>query len=252
MRDAGIQTELLGPGDGDHAAGLTIGAVCDSLTPEFPDISISKLRYLEDRELVTPRRTNGGYRLYGPRDVERLRTILRLQRDEFLPLKVIREELDATHTHTGTVPVAKQSRRIKRENLGSGQTSRRHGIVEVMSSSGADRSLIKSLQQYGLVGAGDEFDETEVEVIKAGVELGSYGLEPRHLRSLRVAAEREAGLLEQVLSTSLRSPNPERRREAMDALETLAALASHVRHLMLMQELRRVVDTIAQSYPEAP
>jgi DNA-binding transcriptional MerR regulator len=248
VRDAGVQTELLGPDDGEHAAGLTIGAVCDSLKPEFPDISISKLRYLEDRELVTPRRTSGGYRLYGPRDVERLRTILRLQRDEFLPLKVIREELEATHT--GTVPVAKQSRRMKRENLGGGEPERRQGIVQVMSSSGADRALIKSLQQYGLVGGGDAFDGTEVDVIKAAVELGSYGLEPRHLRTLKVAAEREAGLLEQVLSTGLRSPNPDRRHEAMDALESLAALASHVRHLMLVQELRRVVTTVAQSYPE--
>ena len=243
-----MQTELLGPDDGEHAAGLTIGAVCDSLKPEFPDISISKLRYLEDRELVTPRRTSGGYRLYGPRDVERLRTILRLQRDVFLPLKVIREELAATHT--GTVPVAKQSRRMKRENLGGGEPERRQGIVQVMSSSGADRALIKSLQQYGLVGGGDAFDGTEVDVIKAAVELGSYGLEPRHLRTLKVAAEREAGLLEQVLSTGLRSPNPDRRHEAMDALESLAALASHVRHLMLVQELRRVVATVAQSYPE--
>ncbi len=243
-----MQTELLGPDDGEHAAGLTIGAVCDSLKPEFPDISISKLRYLEDRELVTPRRTSGGYRLYGARDVERLRTILRLQRDEFLPLKVIREELESTHT--GTVPVAKQSRRMKRENLGGGEPERRQGIVQVMSSSGADRALIKSLQQYGLVGGGDAFDETEVDVIKAAVELGAYGLEPRHLRTLKVAAEREAGLLEQVLSTGLRSPNPDRRHEAMDALESLAALASHVRHLMLVQELRRVVATVAQSYPE--
>jgi DNA-binding transcriptional MerR regulator len=248
VRDAGVQTELLGPDDGGHAAGLTIGAVCDSLKPEFPDISISKLRYLEDRDLVTPRRTSGGYRLYGPRDVERLRTILRLQRDEFLPLKVIREELESTHT--GAVPVAKQSRRIKRENLGGTEPGRLQGIVQVMSSSGADRALIKSLQQYGLVGGGDAFDETEVEVIKAAVELGSYGLEPRHLRTLKVAAEREAGLLEQVVSTGLRSSNPDRRDEAMDALESLAALASHVRHLMLVQELRRVVATIAQSYPE--
>jgi DNA-binding transcriptional MerR regulator len=243
-----VQTELLGPDDGDHAAGLTIGAVCDSLKPEFPDISISKLRYLEDRELVTPRRTSGGYRLYGPRYGDRLRTILRLQRDEFLPLKVIREELESTHT--GAVPVAKQSWRIKRENLGGAEPERRQGIVQVMSSSGADRALIKSLQQYGLVGGGDAFDDTEVDVIKAAVELGTYGLEPRHLRTLKVAAEREAGLLEQVLSTSLRSPNPDRRHEAMDALESLAALASHVRHLMLVQELRRVVAAVAQSYPE--
>jgi DNA-binding transcriptional MerR regulator len=115
VRDAGVQTELLSPDDEDTAAGRTIGAVCDMLKPEFPDLSISKLRYLEDQELVTPRRTSGGYRLYGPRDVERLRTILTLQRDEFLPLKVIREELDAMRT--GAVASAKQARRIKRENL---------------------------------------------------------------------------------------------------------------------------------------
>lgn len=248
MRDAGVQTELLGPDGGDHAAGLTIGAVCDALKPEFPDISISKLRYLEDQELVTPRRTSGGYRVYGPRDVERLRTILRLQRDEFLPLKVIREELDSTRT--GTVGVAKQARRIKRENLGTGDGPRRHGLVEVMSASGADRALVKSLQQYGLVGGGEDFDETEVEVIKTAVELGAYGLEPRHLRTLKMATEREAGLLEQVLATGLRSPNPDRRREAMDDLESLAALASHVRHLLLMQELRGVVAAIAPSHPE--
>jgi DNA-binding transcriptional MerR regulator len=248
VRDAGVQTELLGPDDGEHAAGMTIGAVCDSLRAEFPDISISKLRYLEDRDLVTPRRTSGGYRLYGPRDVERLRTILRLQRDEFLPLRVIREELDATRT--GTVGMAKQSRRIKRENLGSDDDPRRHGIVEVMSASGADRPLIKSLQQFGLVGGGDAFDESEVEVIKTAVELGAYGLEPRHLRTLKMATVREAGLLEQVLATGLRSANPDRRREAMDDLESLAALASHVRHLLLMQELRRVVLAIAPSHPE--
>lgn len=248
MRDAGVQTELLDPDDGDHAAGLTIGAVCDQLKPDFPDLSISKLRYLEDRELVTPRRTSGGYRLYGPRDVERLRTILRLQRDEFLPLKVIREELDSTRT--GTVGVAKQARRIKRENLGAGGTGRRYGIEEVLSASGADRELVRALEQYGLVSGTDGFDDNDREVIKAAVELRAYGLEPRHLRTLKVAAEREAGLLEQVLATGLRSPNPDRRRESMEALESLAALASHVRHLMLVQELRRVVTSIGQSYPE--
>ena len=242
MRDLGVQTELLGPDDGDHAAGMTIGAVCDSLRPEFPDLSISKLRYLEDQELVTPRRTNGGYRLYGPRDVERLRTILRLQRDEFLPLKVIREELDSMRT--GAVAAAKQSRRMKRENLGKGGEARRHGIAEVLSASGADAALVKSLDQYGLISGTDHLDDNDLEIVKAAVELRAYGLEPRHLRTLKMAAEREAGLLEQVLSTGLRSPNPDRRREAVDSLESLAALASHVRHLILVQELRAVVSSI--------
>ena len=237
-----MQTELLSPDDGDTAAGRTIGAVCDMLKPEFPDLSISKLRYLEDQELVTPRRTSGGYRLYGPRDVERLRTILTLQRDEFLPLKVIREELDSMRT--GAVASAKQARRIKRENLGSTDTQKTYGVEEILSMTGADRALLKSLQQYGLVSAGDRFDDTDREVIKAAVELRAYGLEPRHLRTLKVAAEREAGLLEQVLATGLKSPNPDRRQEALDSLESLAALASHVRHLMLVQELRHVVSSL--------
>ncbi|MSO44510.1 MAG: MerR family transcriptional regulator [Thermoleophilia bacterium] len=248
MRGAGIQTELIGPNDAAGAPGLTIGAVCDALRAEFADISISKLRYLEDRNLVTPRRTSGGYRLYGPRDVERLRTVLRLQRDEFLPLKVIREELDSGHV--GTVGLAKQSRLIKRENLGSNDPGRTYDIEEVLAASGADRALVKALGQYGLVSGTDWFDESDREVITAAVELRAYGLEPRHLRTLRVAAEREAGLLEQVLSTGLRSPNPDRRNESMEALKSVAALASHVRHLMLVQELRRVVTSIGQSHPE--
>lgn len=249
MSDAALQTELLGADDAEHGKGLTIGAVCDALRPEFPDLSISKLRYLEDRELVTPRRTSGGYRVYGPRDVERLRTILRLQRDEFLPLKVIREELDAMRT--GSVAAAKESRRIKRENLAGASAGRRHPVAEVLSATGADRSLVRSLDQFGLIKGTDDLDDNDLEVVKAAVELGAYGLEPRHLRTLKVAAEREAGLLEQVLSTGLRSANPDRRDEAIDSLEALAALASHVRHLMLVQELRRVVASIPAHGPEA-
>jgi DNA-binding transcriptional MerR regulator len=248
VRDAGVQTELLGPDDGDHAAGMTIGALCDALRPEFPDLSISKVRYLEDRDLLTPRRTTGGYRVYGPRDVERLRTILRLQRDEFLPLKVIREELDSMRT--GPVAAAKESRRIKREHLGREGTARRHGLGEVLSASGADAALVRSLDQFGLISGTDNLDDTDMEIVKAAVELRAYGLEPRHLRTLKVAAEREAGLLEQVLSTGLRSPNPDRRHEAVESLESLAALASHVRHLILVQELRGVVSAIPTPSPE--
>ncbi|MBJ7366592.1 MAG: MerR family transcriptional regulator, partial [Thermoleophilia bacterium] len=222
-----------------------IGAVCELLKPEFPDISISKLRYLEDQELVTPRRTNGGYRLYGPRDVERLRTILTLQRDEFLPLKVIREELDATRT--GAVGVANQARRIKRENLGAPDPGGFSGIEDVLAATGADRQLVRALEQYGLVSGDDRFDDNDREIIKTAVELRAYGLEPRHLRTLKVAAEREAGLLEQVLATGLKSSNPERRQEALESLESLAALASHVRHLILVQELRGVVSSLSPS-----
>ncbi len=152
--------------------------------------------------------------------------------------------------HTGPVGVAKQSRRIKRENLTRPEVGRTYGVEEILSMTGADRALLRSLEQYGLVRGDDGFDDGEREVIKAAVELRAYGLEPRHLRTLKVAAAREAGLLEQVLATGLKSSNPERRQESLESLESLAALASHVRHLILVQELRTVVRSLAPTSQE--
>lgn len=227
------------PTDGDGL--LSIGAVCDILRVDFPSVSISKIRYLEDQRLVTPRRTPGGYRLFSPQDVERLRTILRLQRDEFLPLRVIRQELESASA-TGAFTAVNQVRQLKRANLGDPVPTRRYSVEEVLDASGATRAVLRELQEYGLVGEGREgFDETEREVVRASVELAAYGVEPRHLRQFRVAADREAALLEQVLAVGLRSRNPERRQQALAELESLAALASHLRHLMLVSVLRRMI-----------
>ncbi|MCU0308499.1 MAG: MerR family transcriptional regulator [Thermoleophilia bacterium] len=221
--------------------GLTIGAVCRLLKVDFPSISISKLRYLEDQRLVMPRRTEGGYRLYSPMDVERLRTILRLQRDEFLPLRVIRQELESSTS--GAFSVANQARQLKRANITEPAPTRRYGVEEVLQTTGAARELVHQLEQYGLVsGRAGSYDETDREVVQTAVELAAYGVEPRHLRLFRVAAEREAALLEQVLAAGLRSKNPDRRHEALESLEGLAALASHLRHLMLVSELRRIIN----------
>jgi DNA-binding transcriptional MerR regulator len=211
-----------------EAGGLTIGAVCDLLKADFPSISISKLRYLEDQKLVAPKRTAGGYRLYSPLEVERLRTILRLQRDEFLPLRVIRQELESSTT--GAFSVANQAKQLKRAQLAEPAPSRRHTAEEILSTTGASAGLLKALE------------ETDREVVQTALELSRYGMEPRHLRIFRVAAEREAGLLQQLLTVGLRSRNPERRREALEALESLAALASHMRHLMLISELRQIAN----------
>jgi DNA-binding transcriptional MerR regulator len=221
---------------------ITIGAVCDLLKADYPSISISKIRYLEDQRLITPKRTAGGYRLYSPLEVERLRTILRLQRDEFLPLRVIRQELESSTT--GAFSVANQAKQLKRAQLAEPAPSRRYGAQEIMATTGASALLLKALEEYGLVGGHgpDSFDETDREVVQTALELASYGVEPRHLRLFRVAAEREAGLLQQLLTVGLRSRNPERRREALDALESLAALASHMRHLMLISELREIAS----------
>lgn len=221
---------------------MTIGAVCDLLRAEHPTISISKIRYLEDQKLISPKRTAGGYRLYSPLEVERLRTILRLQRDEFLPLRVIRQELESSTT--GAFSVANQAKQLKRAQLAEPAPTRRYSAQEILSTTGAAASLLRALEEYGLVGGrgAEGFDETDREVVQTALELSSYGVEARHLRIFRVAAEREAGLLEQLLAVGLRSRNPERRREALESLESLAALAAHMRHLMLIGELRQIAS----------
>lgn len=219
---------------------LTIGAVHELLKADFPSLSVSKIRYLEDQGLITPERTPGGYRMFPPLEVERLRTVLRLQRDEFLPLRVIRQELESSTS--GAFSVANQARQLKRANLTEPAPTRRDAATDVISATGADPQLVAALEEFGLLSgnAKEGYDETDREIIQTALELTQYGVEARHLRLFRTAAEREAGLLEQLLAANLRSKNPARRREALDALESLAALASHLRHLMLVSSLRQI------------
>ena len=132
---------------------LTIGAVCKSLEREFPDISISKIRYLEDQKLLAPRRTRGGYRLYGPDDVQRLRTILRLQRDEFLPLRVIRQELASGRAEADvdrSTPVA-DPRALRRVTVLRKTPESLYSLPEVLADTGASAELVKELEDYGIV-----------------------------------------------------------------------------------------------------
>ena len=235
-------------GSEEASDGRTIGAVCEMLSREFPDLTISKIRYLEDRGLLTPRRTAGGYRVYGRNEVDRLRTILRLQRDEFLPLKVIRQELAGGRTAEVT-PTPSQGNSSKRR---SATTVERTGswsqIDDVVLETGAETSLIAELQEYGVIkGETREgslgFDDTEVEIIRAVGELARYGVAGRNLRVFRSSADREAALLQQILAPSLRSNNPERRAEAVEALENLASVTSYLGHLLLVRDLRRITGT---------
>jgi DNA-binding transcriptional MerR regulator len=228
---------------------LTIGAVCKQLEREFPDISISKIRYLEDQKLLAPRRTPGGYRLYAPADVDRLRTILRLQRDEFLPLRVIRQELAAGRTDTDVAakPDAAESRGspVRRTSFALRGPGSLYRLAEVLEETGADQSLVKELEDFGVI-KGERhdgetlYDDTEREIIRAVGELKRFGVGGRNLRVFRTSADREAALLEQILAPALRSRNPERRKEAVEALENLAAIASHLKHLLLIRDLRRL------------
>src|SRR5918996_5234512 len=133
---------------------LTIGAVVKQLEREFPDISISKIRYLEDQKLLSPRRTQGGYRLYSPADVARLRTILRLQRDEFLPLRVIRQELAAgrAETDVGEAPRAPDPRALRRTRVTVGDRGGPlYTLAEVIDETGAEQKLVRELEEYGVI-----------------------------------------------------------------------------------------------------
>jgi MerR HTH family regulatory protein len=225
---------------------LTIGAVCKILQNEFDDVSISKIRYLEDQKLLSPRRTSGGYRLYSQADVERLRTILRLQRDEFLPLRVIRQELAAG----GDIVLGGDGERkpatgaVRRAILVD--TSRAYlTLEEIVEETGAREELISELENYGIVQPEKRegktvYDETDREIVRAANELSRVGVGARNLRVFRSSADREANLLEALLGPSLRSRNPERRKEALQSLESLAATVSHLKHLLLVRDLRRL------------
>jgi DNA-binding transcriptional MerR regulator len=224
--------------------------VCKALVQEFPDISISKIRYLEDQKLLTPRRTPGGYRLYTQGDVARLRTILRMQRDEFLPLRVIRQELAAGRSGQDTPAPGRSGRegmRPWRPSVSVREvTGALYSMDDVLDETKADDKLVRELEEYGVVkgelrGGVRYFDETEREIIGAVAELARYGVGGRNLRVFRSSADREANLLQQILAPALRSRNPQRRKEAVEALENLAAVATHLKHLLLVRDLRKIV-----------
>ena len=233
-------------GAGSSPKALTIGAVCKQLEREFPDISISKIRYLEDQKLVSPQRTRGGYRLYGSADVQRLRTILKLQRDEFLPLRVIRQELASGRVESEVEPGAMPDpRALRRASVSAPAGRAEYPVSEVLEDTGAEASLVRELEEYGVI-RGERrdgeilYDDTDREIVRAVAQLARFGVGGRNLRVFRSSADREAALLEQILAPALRSRNPERRREAVDALENLAAIASHLKHLLLVRDLRKL------------
>jgi len=216
---------------------LTIGTVCTRLQPEFPDISISKIRYLEDQGLLAPRRTQSGYRLFSEGDVERLETILRLQRDEFLPLRVIRQEL-ASSSGAG-------KERRRRRAVGLADPDDELDLGELCERAAITSDLARELEEYGLLqprraGSDKLYPAGDVDVAVACAKLSRFGISARHLRTFRTAADREAGLLQQVIAPSLRSRNPERRAAAVQQLQTLAELAQELSQLLFWRDLRHL------------
>jgi DNA-binding transcriptional MerR regulator len=216
---------------------LRIGEVVRRLRDEFPDISISKIRFLEDEGLLSPQRTGGGYRLFAEHDVERLVTILRLQRDEFLPLRVIRDQL--------AEPGVAERRRRRPTALGD-----RVELIErdeLMRRSGVSPELLKELEDYGLlapVGSGGDkrYPETDVDVAAVCAQLTRFGVDGRHLRTFRTATDRESALLEQLIAPALRSRNNERRAAGLSDLQSLAELAQELIALLLWREVREMAS----------
>ncbi len=233
-----LHTPSGGVGDGAAATDsglMSIGTVLNVLRDEFPEVTISKIRFLESEGLVEPRRTPSGYRKFSAEDVERLGRVLRMQRDHYLPLKVIREYLDALERGE-PVPLPPPGRRRdssdaeesfedlfgEPEEPGPARLLRE----ELLAAAGIEEEQLAEWESYGLVGPLEDgaYDAEAVTVATLLVELGRSGIEPRHLRAMKAAAEREAGLVDQVVAPLRRHRNPQTRAHAEARTKELAAL----------------------------
>jgi len=220
---------------------LTIGSVVDGLRGEFPDISVSKLRYLEEQGLVTPRRTKSGYRLYSQDDFGRLVRVLGMQRDDYLPLKVIRRELE--RNPASPLPSGRQGLR-KTDLLAVGE-EREYTAEEIQQMTGAETALLSELEEYELVHARQvsgvrRYTETDAGIVGAATQLAQLGLRPKNLRVVKSAVDREIGLIEQVLLPALRSNRQERRREGLEQLDDIVQATTQLRQLLLARGVRRL------------
>jgi DNA-binding transcriptional MerR regulator len=220
---------------------MTIGTVVERLRDEFPDISVSKLRYLEEQGLVSPRRTKGGYRLFSRDDYMRLVRVLALQRDDYLPLKVIRKEVDRASSVT---PPPRAGLR-KADFVRAPGPEKEYTSEELGQLAGADQGLLAELEEFELihgrqVSGVKRYGELDAGIVGAAANLAQAGLRPKNLRVLKTSVDREAGLLEQVLLSALRSRRPEQRQQALDTLEDIVQAMSQLRQLLLTRDIRRM------------
>lgn len=232
-------------------ASMSIGTVLSRLKPEFPDVTISKLRYLETEGLVEPERTNAGYRQFSHGDVERLRYVLRAQRDHYLPLKVIKEQLDAIER--GLEPATPAPRLPRSLVAASSEPAPEIGggpsvamtRVELLADSGLTTEQLREIESFGLVtvGANGYYDADTAMIARTVSELLRSGLEPRHLRAFRTAADREASLVAQLLAPSARQRDPDARERAVSAAAALASVTLTLHANLVKSALRRELGT---------
>ena len=214
---------------------LSIGQVLAKLTPEFPELTPSKLRFLEEQGLVSPSRTPSGYRKFSAADLERLKFVLGMQRDHYLPLKVIRDhlaELDA-----GIAPLLSGGPALPTML----STGRKHTREELLRESGASAQLLSDAVSASLVPAAEVFDEEALRVLSALVELGRRGIEPRHLRTVRAAVERELGLIESAVAPIAHRRDASGRAKTADTAQEIARHLDIVRASLLRTGLDRVL-----------
>jgi DNA-binding transcriptional MerR regulator len=220
-------------------ARISIGEVLEQLRPDFPGLNISKIRYLESEGLVEPERTPAGYRKFSAQDVERLRYVLVAQREHYLPLKVIREHLDAMDRGLEPPALPATGPQVPRvvladdgmpspEAFAAGGPQLRLSRRELLDSAGIDDELLEQLVSFGMVRlrpGSKHFDGDALVVAKAAGELARYGLEPRHLRAIKTAADREVGLVEQVVEPIRRQRDAGAQARAEEAVREMAALS---------------------------
>ncbi len=229
---------------------LSIGEVLDTLRDDFPDVSISKIRFLEAEGLISPERTESGYRKFYERDLTRLRYILSLQRDHFLPLKVIRERLEQADSNGGALPApdeprpARSAKRTKAPppaaaEMAAVQLSR----AELCKAAGLSEEQLGSLEDFGLLEPteGGSYDENDLLVAKSARKFFDYGVEARHLRMYRQFAEREANFFEQIVAPGTRRRDPNAQTEASMAVRELAALSRQIKEAALRSSLRELL-----------
>jgi DNA-binding transcriptional MerR regulator len=236
-------------GVADEPTWSSIGAVMARLKPDFPDVTISKIRFLESEGLIAPRRTPSGYRQFSDGDVDRLKFVLAAQRDQYLPLKVIKEQLDAIDR--GQEPVGPPARLPRALSVASpardtGPAPTASGVrmsrAQLLVATGLTATQLVELEHYGMLAPapGDWFEADAVQIATVVSELLAAGLEARHLRSLRTAAEREASLVAQLVAAQARQQrDPDARERAGAAASTLAATTARLHGHLVRASLRR-------------
>jgi DNA-binding transcriptional MerR regulator len=236
--------------------GMSIGAVLDLLRPDFPDVTISKIRFLEAEGLVTPERTASGYRRFTAYDCARLRFILTAQREQYLPLKVIKAQLDAQPDgelpHSGSaygvprlVPVSEHDRADGGAGVSAVKPTKvRLSREDLLTRSGVDDELLTALVKAGVITTGPAgfFDEHSVMIAQCARALADYGVEPRHLRAFRSAADRQSDLIAQIAGPVVKAGKTGARDRADDLAREVAALAITLHTSLIKSAVRDVLD----------